>query len=74
MEKELIDYQKRAAALSDWYRLLKKAEKRLEDSKKCYELYGDDDSKLWMIEDAARVEEIRQKIQKVKAYFDDHNI
>ena len=46
---------KREITMMEWNEILAKAEKKLADSKKCYELYGDDDSKQWIEEDEKKV-------------------
>lgn len=65
---------KRQITLMQWNEQLAKAEKSLADSKKCYELYGDDDYKQWIEEDQAKVDKIKQQIQEVIAFMDAHNI
>lgn len=65
---------KRQITLMQWNEQLAKAEKSLADSKKCYELYGDDDYKQWIEEDQAKVDKIKQQIQEVVAFMDAHNI
>ena len=47
---------------------------QLENSKECYRHFGDEDIKQWIVEDEQRVSEIEQKIEKVIAYMDAHNI
>lgn len=65
---------RREITLFQWGEILAKAEKRLADSKKCYELYGDEDSKKAVEEDTAKVVEIKNNIDKVKKFLDDNNI
>ena len=55
--------------MNEWNRILKKAEDKLNRSKKCFELFGDDDSKQWIEEDQAEVERIKKNIEIVKARF-----
>ena len=57
-----------------WNEQLEKAKKILEESKKCYELYQDEDSKQWIEEDQKKVEKIEQQIKEVIAFMDEHNI
>lgn len=71
---QILRGTKRQITLMEWNERLAKAEKRLADSKKCYELYGDDDSKQWIEEDQAKVDKIKQQIQEVIAFMDAHNI
>ena len=54
--------------------VLAKAEKKLADSKKCFELYGDEDSKQWIEEDEKKVAEIKQQIKEVVEFMDNHGI
>lgn len=58
----------------EWNEVLAKAEKKLADSKKCYELCGDEDSKQWIEEDEAKVNKIKKQIEEVISYMDAHNI
>ena len=60
--------------MMEWNEVLAKAEKKLDDSKKCYELYGDDDSKHWIEEDEKKVAEIKQSIKEVTEFMDSHGI
>ena len=60
--------------MMEWNEVLAKAEKKLADSKKCYELYGDDDSKQWIEEDEKKVAEIKQQIKEVVEFMDNHGI
>lgn len=55
--------------MKEWERILKKAEEKLNRSKKCFELFGDDDSKQWIEEDQAEVDRIKKNIKTVKAIF-----
>lgn len=71
---QVLKGSKREVTLLLWREQLEKARKRLEDSKKCYEIYQDEDSKQWVAEDEQKVEEIEKKIQKVIAYMDENNI
>ena len=65
---------KREITMMEWNEVLAKAEKKLADSKKCYELYGDDDSKRWIEEDEKKVAEIKQSIKEAIEFMDSHNI
>jgi len=65
---------KREITLMEWDEVLAKAEKKLADSKKCYELYGDNDSKQWIEEDEKKVAKIKQQIKEVTEFMDKHNI
>lgn len=65
---------RREQTLIEWNRVLEKAKKRLEDSKKCYELFGDDDSKRYIEEDEKKVKEIEGKIKKVILFMNEQGI
>ncbi|MCK9577068.1 MAG: hypothetical protein M0R51_14285 [Clostridia bacterium] len=65
---------KREIDLMEWNEQLQKAEKKLADSCKCFELYGDEDSKQWIEEDKKKVEHIKQRIKEVTEYMDKNNI
>lgn len=56
---QILKGTKREITLLEWNEVLAKAEKSLAESKKCYELYGDDDSKQWIEEDTAKVNHIK---------------
>ena len=71
---QILTGTKREITLMQWNEQLEKAKKRLEESKKCYELYGDDDSKQWIAEDEKKVADIEKKIKEVVAFMDEHNI
>ncbi len=71
---QILRGTKRDITLIQWNEQLAKAKKRLEDSKECYRLFDDEDSKQWIAEDEQKVAEIEQKIEKVIAYMDAHNI
>ena len=65
---------KREITLFQWGEVLAKAEKRLADSQKCFELYGDEDSKKWVEEDTAKVNEIKRQIEEVTEFMNKHGI
>ena len=71
---EFVVRTKRENTLFQWNEVLEKAKKKLENSKKCYELFGDDTSKEWIKEDEESIKEIEEKIKKVIAFMDEHNI
>ena len=71
---QILRGTKREITLCQWNEQLEKAEKKLADSKKCYELYRDSDSKQWIAEDEENVSKIRKQIKEVIAYMDAHNI
>ena len=74
---QILRGTKREITMMEWNEVLAKAEKRLADSKKCYDLYGndsDDNSKQWIEEDEKKVAEIKQRIKEVVEFMDNHNI
>lgn len=71
---QILKGTKREITLLEWNEVLAKAEKRLAESKKCYELYGDDDSKQWVEEDTAKVNHIKQQIKEVTDFMDKNQI
>ena len=71
---QIITGSKRKITLMQWGEQLAKAKKSLEESKKCYELYKDEDSKQWIAEDEQKVAEIEQHIKEVIVFMDEHNI
>jgi hypothetical protein len=71
---QILRGTKREITMMEWNEVLAKAEKKLADSKKCYELYGDEDSKQWILEDEAKVNKIKKQIEEVVSFMDAHNI
>ena len=71
---QILRGTKREITLMQWNERLEKAKKKLEDSKKCYELFKDEDSKQWIAEDEKKVAEIEKNIEEVIAFMDAHNI
>ena len=71
---QILTGSKREITLMQWNERLEKAKKSLEESKKCYEIYGDEDYKQWIAEDEQKVAEIEQHIKEVIAFMDAHNI
>ena len=71
---QILTGTKREITLMQWNERLEKAKKSLEESKKCYELHKDEDSKQWIIEDEQKVADIEKQIKEVVAYMDEHGI
>ena len=69
---QILRGSKREITLHQWNEKLKKAKKRLEDSKECNRRFGDNEE--WIIEDEAKIEEIENQISQVIKYMDKHNI
>ena len=55
-----------------WYEILAKAEKRLEESIECNKRFGDNEE--WIIEDAEKVNKAKADIEKIKAKLENMNI
>ena len=71
---QILKGTKREITLLEWNEVLAKAEKSLAESKKCYELYGDDDSKQWVEEDTAKVDYVKQQIKEVTDFIEKKQI
>ena len=71
---QILTGSKREITLMQWNEQLEKAKKKLAESKKCYELFGDEDSKQWFEDDQKRVNKIKQQIKEVIAFMDANNI
>lgn len=71
---QILRGTKREITLMEWNEQLRKAEKRLSDSKKCFEFYGDSDDKQRVAEDEEKVMEIKKHIAEVIEFMDAHNI
>ena len=62
---------KREQVIKEWERQIAKAEKRLANSTKCYELFGDEDFyNEWVVADRKRVEELKNNMAKAVAFMD----
>ena len=71
---QILTGSKREITLMQWNEKLEKAKKSLEESKKCYELYKDEDSKQWIAEDEQKVAKIEEQIKEVIKYMDENGI
>ena len=71
---QILQGTKREITLMEWDEQLKKAEKRLADSKECYRRFGEEDDEQRVIEDENKVAEIKQHIKEVTEFMDEHNI
>lgn len=62
---------KREQVIKEWERQIEKAEKKLAESTKCYELFGDEDFyNEWVVADRKRVEELKNNMAKAIAFMD----
>jgi len=69
---QILKGSKREITLFQWNEQLEKAKKRLADSKKCQELFGDHEQ--WIKEDENKIREIEQHIKEAIEYMDKNNI
>lgn len=53
--------------IREWEEQIKKAEIKLANSQMCFNMYGDEDSAKWIVEDTANLEELKAKFDTVKA-------
>lgn len=62
---------KRESVIKEWERQIAKAEKKLAESTKCYNLFGDEDFyNEWVVADRKRVEELKNNMAKAIAFMD----
>lgn len=62
---------KREQVIKEWERQIENAEKKLAESTKCYELFGDEDFyNEWVVADKKRVEELKSNMAKAIAFMD----
>ena len=71
---QILRGTKREITLMQWNEQLRKAEKRLADSKKCFELFGGRDDKQRIAEDEEKLNEIKKNMKKAIEFMDAHNI
>lgn len=69
---QVLTGTKREITIMLWDEQIAKAKKRLEDSKKCFELYGDNED--WIAEDKKKLAELEQHKREAIAYMDEHGI
>lgn len=61
---------KREIVISEWNEAIKKAENRLEHSQKCLDLFGDENDRIHVEEDRARLDDLKSKFSRVLEYMD----
>lgn len=71
---QIIQRTRREQVMFLWHETLEKAKKKLANSKKCYELFGDEVSKQWVEEDEKSVKAIEENMKKAVAFMDAHGI
>jgi len=69
---QVLKGTKREITIMLWDEQIAKAKKRLADSKKCFELYGDNED--WIAEDEKKIDELEQRKREAIAYMDEHGI
>jgi DNA-binding Lrp family transcriptional regulator len=66
-----MEMTKREQVIKEWERQIAKAEKKLAESTKCYEMFGDEDFyNEWVVADRKRVEELKNNMAKAIAFMD----
>lgn len=62
---------KRESVIKEWERQIAKAEKKLAESTKCYEMFGDEDFyNEWVVVYRKRVEELKSNMTKAITFMD----
>ena len=62
---------KREQVIKEWERQIENAEKKLAESTKCYEMFGDEDFyNEWVVADRKRVEELKNNMAKAIDFMD----
>lgn len=69
---QVLTGTKREITIMLWDEKIAKAKKRLADSKKIFELYGDNED--WIAEDEKRLAELEQHKREAIVYMDEHGI
>ena len=70
----MVVLSRRESAISQWDSRIEKAMKRLEGSKKCLLLFGDEDSKRYVEEDTSALQRLIEGKNKAIAFMDAENI
>jgi len=55
-----------------WYEILAKAEKRLQESIECNKRFGDNEE--WIVEDTEKVNKVKADVEEIKEKFSNMNI
>lgn len=62
---------KREQVIKEWERQIAKAENKLAEITKCYEMFGDEDFyNEWVVADRKRVEELKNNMARAIAFMD----
>lgn len=69
---QVLTGTKREITIKQWDEQIAKAKKRLNDSKKCHELFGDNED--WIAEDERKLAELERCKAKAIAFMDEHGI
>ena len=69
---KVLTGSKREITIMLWDEQIEKAKKRLADSKKCFELFGDNED--WIAEDEKKLAELEQRKANAIFYMDEHGI
>ena len=60
--------------VAEWTRTIELAEKRLEDSTKCFELFGESTDEEHMEEDRKHLDDLKKQFSDVLKYMDDRGV
>ena len=70
----MVVISRRESAVAKWDALIEKARKRLEDSKKCLLMFGDEDSKRFVEDDTTSLQSLIEGRRKAISFMDAKNI
>lgn len=71
---QILKGSKRDITIAEWDEQIAKAKKRLADSKKCYELFGEADDMERVKEDKMKLSELIKHKAEAILFMDTHNI
>lgn len=61
---------KREIVIAEWSETISAAEKRLADSEKCLEMFGEENDRIHIEEDRKRLSELKSQFSDVLKYMD----
>jgi len=71
---QILKGTKRDITIMEWDEQISKAKKKLADSQKCFEIYGDAASKMWIEEDEKKVAKLEKHKNEAITYMNLHGI
>ena len=74
IKMQILNGTKAEITCMEWDEQIIKAKKRLENSKKCFERFGDSDSAMWVAEDENKLAELIQKKKKAMDFIKKYQI